>query len=162
MQGASVWFLQPLVTAFGLVVAISAIWWSRRVARLKATLDLIEGSESKEYYQTRYRAFRQFRRDAAFRDSVLHPANPPAQDDRDKCLDYLNHYELVSIACRKGIIDESFYRLWMGPSYVRDWNEAADLILAARTPKLPGDAGGKMAYCDFERLALKWGGQTLR
>jgi hypothetical protein len=127
----------PLFTAgaavTGAFLAYAAIWWNRRMARLKATLDLIEGAESKEYYQARYAAYREYRRaDAAERERIADPAERAWDELRARCQDFLNHYELVAIACRKGLIDEEFYRDWMGPTLVRDWNEAGALVRAAR------------------------------
>lgn len=155
------WWLQPLIVTIGVVVAVAAIVWNRRVARFKATLDLIEGSESKEFYQVRYRAYRRYRQGGEFRDGVLDPSSEEGQTNRDYCMDFLNHYELVAIACQKGIIDEKFYRLWMGPTLVRDWNCATDLVRAARSPRRPGDPGGRTAFSEFEALAVKWGGTPL-
>lgn len=156
----------PLFTAgaavTGAFLAYAAIWWNRRMARLKATLDLIEGAESKEYYQARYASYREYRRaDAAGRERIADPAERPQDELRARCQDFLNHYELVAIASRKGLIDEGFYRDWMGPTFVRDWNEAGALVRRARRPDGPGDAGNPAAYAEFERLARRWGGRPL-
>jgi len=157
------WWVQPTVVSVGIVVALAAIYWSRRVARLKATIDLIEASESRDYYQERYMAYREYRKGSAFRDGVLNPRDEPTcQKNRDYCLDFLNHYALVAIACRKGIIDETFYKLWMGPTLIRDWNAATELVRVARVPKMPGDSGSSLANSEFERLAVSWGGSRLR
>jgi hypothetical protein len=159
MASPDFWWVQPIVTGAAIVVAVAAIWWNRRVTRLKATLDLIEAAESKEYYQERYRAFREYRKSGPYRSDTIDPGGDrEKQKERDKCIDFLNHYELVAIASERGIIDENFYRLWMGPTFVRDWNCATDLVRSDRTPRMPGDAGGTFAYSEFERLAVKWGG----
>jgi Domain of unknown function (DUF4760) len=152
-----------VVATLGAVIAYAAIWWNRRIARLKATLDLIEGSESKEFYQARYRAFRDFRRAThEERNQIADPTDREHDDLRAKCQDFLNHYELVAIACRHGLIDEEFYRSWMGPTFVRDWNEASILVIRARRPDGPGDSGNSAAYAEFEELARRWGGVRLR
>lgn len=164
MWGAAT--VAPLVTALvamaGAVIAYAAIWWNRRMARLKATLDLIEGSESKEYYQRRYKSFRTFRRASVeARERIADPNNHEHDDLRSECQDFLNHHELVAIACRRGLIDEEFYRSWMGPAFVRDWNEASALVLRAPRPDGPGDPGSPTAYAEFETLACRWGGEPL-
>jgi hypothetical protein len=156
----------PIVTAgaaaTGALIAYAAIWWNRRMARLKATLDLIEGAESKEYYQARYAAYRTYRRAGPTeRERIADPAAQKHDELRSKCQDFLNHYELVAIAARRGLIDEQFYRDWMGPTFVRDWNEAGALVRRARRPDGPGDAGNPTAYAEFERLACRWGGAPL-
>jgi hypothetical protein len=151
-----------LIALLAALIAYRAMWWNRHIARLKATLDLIEGSESKEYYQQRYAAYRTFRRgDDAVRRQIADPSQNAHDDVRSKCQDFLNHYELVAIACKRGLIDEGFYRSWMGPTFVRDWNEAAILVQAARRPDGPGDAGNPDAYVEFEHLARSWGGKRL-
>lgn len=155
--------LTLIVATLGALIAYAAIWWNRRIARLKATLDLIEGSESKEFYQARYRAFRDFRRAAhEERNQIADPMNRDHDELRAKCQDFLNHYELVAIACRHGLIDEDFYRSWMGPTFVRDWNQAGILVLRARRPDGPGATGNSTAYAEFEALARRWGGERLR
>jgi hypothetical protein len=144
------------------LLAARAIWWNRHMARLKATLDLIEGSESKEYYQQRYAAFRTFRRaDPDLRRQIADPSVRHHDKVRSRSQDFLNHYELVAIACQRGLLDEGFYRAWMGPTFVRDWNEAAILVQAARRANGPGDTGNPDAYTAFERLARAWGGRRL-
>jgi len=151
-----------LIASAAALIAYKAMWWNRRIARLKATFDLIEGSESKEFYQERYKAYRTFRRaDTATRTAIADPKNPVHDDVRSKCQDFLNHYELVAIACRNGLIDEAVYKAWMGPTVVRDWAEAAILVRAARRPDGPGDTGNPTAYVEFERLACSWGGIRL-
>ncbi len=161
MQPPLFWWVGPTVVGLGVLVALGAIYWNRKVARLKATLDLIEGSESKDYYQQRYRAFREFRRGGAYRSGVLSPQSDADRLNRDMCFDFLNHYELVAISCARGIIDEEFYRAWMGGVLVRDWEAARDLVLAARAPDQPGERGAAAAYAEFEALALKWGGRFI-
>lgn len=155
------WWVQPSVTAVGIFVAGAAIYSSRNASRLKATLDFIEGSESKEYYQTRYKAYRKYRTDGAYRISVLDPKDLTHENDRDYCLDFLNHYEAVAIACDKGIIDKNFYYKWMGENFVRDWNVATDLVRQTRMPRMPGDRGCPTAFQNFERLAVKWKGTPI-
>jgi hypothetical protein len=155
-------WLTPTVALVGVAVAISAVWWNRHIARLKATADLIEGSESKQYYQDRYEAFRDYRRsDDQQRNAIADPDNNETHSIRSKCLDFLNHYELVSICCRRGLINERFYRDWMGPTFVRDWNEASILVSRARKPRDAGQQGNPKAYVEFERMARRWGGRPL-
>jgi hypothetical protein len=152
-----------LIALLAALIAYRAMWWNRHIARLKATLDLIEGSESKEYYQDRYRAYRYFRRaDVALRRDIADPTQAQHDDVRSKSQDFLNHYELVAIACKRGLIDKDFYRSWMGPTLVRDWDEAAILVQAARRPDGPGDTGNPEAYVEFEALAREWGGKRLQ
>jgi hypothetical protein len=139
-----------------LVVARTTIETNRRIARVKATLDLIETAESSEYYQGLYQSFKRYRTDNEFKSVVLSPRTAEDTKSRLLCWDFLNHYELVAIGIAEGILDENFYKSWMGYAVVRDYKEAAELIEVARKPKKPGDPGDKVAYVELQRLASKW------
>ena len=123
-------------------------------------MDLIEGSESKEYYQKLYEHFKHFRNDPQLRIAVL-SGDPAMSSQRQKLFDYLNYYELVAVSIEMGIIDETFYRKWMQFAFVRDWNESPSLITEARTVQGKSSQPDKKAYESFETLAIKWGGQPL-
>lgn len=158
-------FLTASIALVAAVVGYFSLVQTRDLARKKATLDLIESSESKEYYQDRYTAYLTFRRASrAEREQIANPDNrdPTCDALRSKCQDFLNHYELVAIAGKKGLLDLDFYRDWMGPNLVRDWNEAEILVNSARGVDRPGDRGNPVAFENFERLALSWGGKPLR
>jgi hypothetical protein len=157
-------FLTACIAFIAAVVGYFSLVQTRDLARKKATLDLIEGSESKEYYQDRYTAYLTFRRASrADREQIANPDNrdPTCDALRSKCQDFLNHYELVAIAGKQGLLDLDFYRDWMGPNLVRDWNEAEILVNRARGVDRPGDRGNPAAFENFERLAVSWGGRPL-
>jgi len=158
-------FLTACIAFIAAVVGYFSLVQTRDLARKKATLDLIESAESKEYYQDRYTAYLAFRRASrAEREQIANPENrdPTCDALRSKCQDFLNHYELVAIAGKQGLLDLDFYRDWMGPNFVRDWNEAEILVNSARGVDRPGDRGNPVAFENFERLAVSWGGKPLR
>jgi len=147
------WWVQPAVVSAGIIatlcVAAATILTNRRIARVKATLDMIEATESKAYYQTLYATYRRYRTDARFRDDVLNATDDgEALKNLHACWDYLNHYELIAIGCKKGILDEEFYRLWMGYAVLRDFREGECLIRKAREP------GDDEAYVELEALCV--------
>ena len=157
-------FLTASIAFVAAVVGYFSLVQTRDLARKKATLDLIESSESKEYYQDRYTAYLTFRRASRTeREQIANPDNrdPTCDALRSKCQDFLNHYELVAIAGKQGLLDLVFYRDWMGPNLVRDWNEAEILVNSARGVDRPGDRGNPVAFENFERLAVSWGGKPL-
>lgn len=168
MAPSAFWWVQPLVVILGivgsLVVARITIGTNRRIARIKATLDMIEATESRDHYLSLYRVYRRFRMEPAFKATVLNPRTDEDRTARLRCFDFLNHYELVAIGFKEGILDEMFYKRWMGYAVLRDYREGRDLILAARAPMHPsdpGDAGDVEAYCFLERLCVSWGGKPL-
>ena len=137
---------------------------SRRIARIKATLDLIETSESQEHYISLYKVYRRFRIEEAFSAGVLIPKTEEDRTARLRCFDFLNHYELVAIGFKEGILDEQFYKRWMGWAVLRDYRQARDLILAARLPAHPsdpGEPGDVEAYCELEALCIRWGAKSV-
>jgi hypothetical protein len=96
----------------------------------------------------------------AFHATILAPRTDEDRTARLRCFDFLNHYELVAIGFREGILDEQFYQRWMGYAVLRDYREGRELILAARAPlhpSDPGDPGDREAYCFLEQLCIKWG-----
>lgn len=160
MTAYSFWWVQPTIVSIGiaisLVMARLTIETNRRIARVKATLDLIETTESSEYYQRLYQAFKRYRTDIEFKKVVLSPRTDEDKKSRLQCWDFLNHYELVAIGIAEGILDENFYRRWMGYAVVRDYEEGIEVIAAAREPKTSGDPGDVAAYVELEQLASKW------
>jgi len=154
------WWVQPAVVSAGIIVtlcvAAATILTNRRIARIKATLDMIEATESKEYYQKLYATYRRYRTNPSFRNEVLSATEEgEVLKSLHACWDYLNHYELVAIGFRKGILDEEFYRRWMGYAVVRDFAEGTALIRKARAP------GDEEAYIELEALCAKWAGNKL-
>ncbi len=139
-----------------LIAAFTTIQTNRRIARVKATLDMIEATESRDHYLALYRIYRRFRMEPAFKATVLAPRTDEDRTARLRCFDFLNHYELIAIGFTEGILDEAFYRRWMGYAVLRDYREGREQILAARAPVHPGDPGDIDAYCYLERLCVRW------
>ena len=137
----------------GAAVATGSVRANRSLARLKATLDLIERTESNDHYLKLRASFRRLETnnaDPAFFARITHPIEEPDRTLRREIVAYLNHYELVAIGCAEGILDEGFYRSWMRSHLVRDFGLARPLILAARAnPADPVPA----AYDGFEAMA---------
>jgi hypothetical protein len=155
------WWVQPAVVATGtilsLLVACAAILTNRKIARAKATLDLIDATETREFYVALYEHFRRVRTDAIFRTTMLDGTSKTAAADLNRCYEYLNHYEVIAIGFKVGILDEKFYRRWMEWVVLRDYKAGAPIIVAARHDHEPDNPGDPKAYCDFEKLCIKWG-----
>ena len=90
------WWVSPLVIAVSAFVAaiisIRSIRSNKQISKQRATLDLIERSESTQYYQNLYRAFTQIRKDKAGFEQLIDVTNPQVMDQRQKVISYLNHY----------------------------------------------------------------------
>ncbi len=163
MTGWILW--APVVTAtaalIGLAVAVVTLLTNRRLARLKATIDHIDAANTRPPYMDAYAAFRRYRRDAAFAQRIDDPVSDDDFVERGRCLDFLNHYEVASIACQSGLFDEQVYRDWVGPVLLRDWQAASPLIQTVRVPTSENLPANPSAYINFERLARRWGGKPL-
>lgn len=149
----------PLLAA--IVSGITAFWVSNRtiranqgIARKRATLDLIERSESTEFYLSVYAAFREVLVSDAGFEQIKNPTMPAMMEQRRKVIAFLNHYELVAIGKEQGILDEDPYRDFMRGTVVRHWLRAEAFVghLRADTP----DSRAPRAFEKFEALALKW------
>lgn len=130
---------------------------TRAVARQRATLDLIEKRESTEHYRTLASGFSRIRRANGF-EALNNTTTDIAKAERQIVVDYLNHYELISIGILNNILDERIYRTWMRGPFVRDWNAAADWIQRERWKQ---DEAGNWEYYEqtfenYEKVARRW------
>lgn len=135
---------------------------TRAIARQKATLDLIEKRESTEHYRQIIDRFSTLRKARGFN----HLNDPVEADiaDRRMLIDYLNHYELVSIGIRQDILDAKIYRAWIEGSFVRDWNAVAEWVQRERWKK---DADGNWTYrnsiyASYQQMACRWSPDAVR
>ena len=130
---------------------------NRRIARHKSTIDLIEATESEPFYQGLYSTFTKYRKEPEFRARMLRePSDPSDEAARQRCFEFLNHYELVALGIKEAVIDESFYKEWMAYVVIRDWKAASGLVQLARNPPGTGDVGDKTAYIELEALVRRW------
>ena len=126
--------LSPAIIAVSAFIAYLGLKSARDTARKKATLDLIEKVESTPHYRDLQANFRYFAETNEF-SRINIPKGEKDRMDRSAVLDYLNHYELVSIGIENKILDEGFYKRWMATAFVRDWNAASDFVQRERWKK---------------------------
>jgi hypothetical protein len=147
-------FVTPTIAIVSAAVALLALINARALARKKATIDLIEKTESTQHYRDINAAFSAVRRGEGFAELV---DTPPSEALRRQINDYLNHYELIALGIRRGVLDGGFYRAWMGKSFVRDWNEAVPWIEQERWRRQE-DGSWKYhpsVFEHYERIACK-------
>ena len=84
-----------------------------------------------EDYRNLHRVF-SARRTAGTLSELHHPKTPELIRERQCVVDYLNHYELVSIGISREILDYKIYNDWIGGPFVRDWNDASEFIQQER------------------------------
>lgn len=144
-----------IAATVGGVIALRAIQANRAIARLRATLDTIERTESQDHYKNLTSVFGKFRRNPVL-DPVLRPSNDDERKTRTEILFYLNHYELVAVGFRTEVLDKTFYAEFMRGAVVRDWQAAQELINRLREPD-PKVGPSPLKYFEhFEALAREW------
>ncbi len=149
------WWATPLVGVVGASIAGMAIAANRRIARMRATLDLIERIESSDHYRRLFRSFKELgKSNGAVLDRLKKPETEADKSLREDVLAYLNHYELIALGCKQGILDEAFYALWMRSQVVRDWHNSKEFIFSIREPTVP--KGSVAAYIEFEGFSRRF------
>lgn len=77
--------------------------------------------------------------------------NDVIRRDASLLLTYFNFFELSSLAIKKEIMDEVFFREWYGTNFVRTWNISINAIGALRklhhNPRL---------YTEWQKCAQRW------
>jgi hypothetical protein len=145
------------------VLTLTQLSTARAIARMRATLDLIEKAESSEHYVRVTSVFSDYRRRDAFLDLV----DPPEtlRSDRFAVLSYLNHYETIALFIRKKVLDGPTYRDWIIGTLVRDWNAASTFVQRERWG---WDANARLWTYDptllqsLEALACSWSSSAVR
>jgi len=155
--------LAPIAILISAVVAYFAIRKNAEVARKKATLDLIEKTESTPYYKDLHDTFERIRRTKSF----MQIADPQTQDDiknRRKVQAYLNQYELISIGIGREALDTETYQDWMRGPFIRDWNAAADFIQRERWEYVKQSGSWRYnprLYENYGKVASKWSTEAI-
>ena len=123
--------LTPSIIAISASIALWGVFSARRLARQKATLDMIEKAESTPHYMAQHEVFSKHRNAGTLLTLNTAVANSELADRRS-VMNYLNNYELIAIGISEKILEENFYRKWMQGPFVRDWNAAGEFIQRER------------------------------
>lgn len=156
--------LTPLIIFLSFCAAIAGVLTARSIARQRATLDMIEKVESSSHYRDLHSTFAAKRRAGQFGE--LHdPKKPASRKQRQQVLDYLNHYELVSIGIQRNTLDPDIYRDWMLGAFLRDWNAAADFIQRERwkwNAQTKNWEYRARVFENYQKLASLWSNETVK
>ena len=156
--------LTPAVIFLSFCAATAGVLTARSIARQRATLDMIEKVESSLYYQNLQSTFSIIRRKGQFAN-LLNPKRKPRTTQRQQVLDFLNHYELVSIGILRNTLDPDIYRDWMLGAYLRDWNAASDFIQRERwkwnSESNEWEYRAKV-FENYQTLACRWSADAIQ
>ena len=159
--GHSFWWVGPLVLFCSFVSAGIFSWLSiasqRKIARQRATLDLIERSESSDYYDRIYEAFLRVRKG---KTGLMSIRSQKGGADRKDVVNFLNHYELIALGIMNGTLDEEFYAKYFKKTFVAHWRDVEAFVEHVRDKT--ADSHIPRAYEHFEALAIKWAAEIER
>lgn len=135
----------------GACVALRSISEQRRIARKRATLDILVQKEWDSDYIAARAEFVKLRDGPDGLDfwaQNQHKNSPQTVNIRNT----LNDYELIAIGIKEDILDEELYKRWFKTSFLRDWRAAQGFIREIRrqlnTPTL---------FTEMDWLAQRWG-----
>ena len=154
-------FSIPIFLLISIGVAIWGYFLVRAATMRRATLDLIEQSESSEYYRQNIELFSELVTKG--HDVLLGTLSMRADRRvRDRVLAHLNHFELIAIGIEKNILDKKFYEDWMKSGYLDAWAKASDFIQQARYIGGRRNKNSTSKYVSvyfkrFENRATIWG-----
>jgi hypothetical protein len=152
-------FIAPAITLGVGIVAVSvagrAIRANREIARNRATFDYIERTESTDFYQENSRIFHLLKTSGF--ENIFDPQSDDHKKQRNHVIQYLNHYENVSLAIQWGTLaEEIYYRAWRF-ALTADWETAKPIVENRRTASnIPKRPPNPRAYIEFEWLARRW------
>jgi Domain of unknown function (DUF4760) len=135
-----------IVSAAGVA---SIITWNVKIARRRATLDILLNEQTHEISITERTAFIALKKKGDLASwAASDKANAP---EIETIRAVLNRYELVAIGIKQSTLDEQIYKLWCRSVLVQDWRDMKPFVAQIRTlnhiPTL---------YCEFEGLARQW------
>ncbi|PPD14665.1 MAG: hypothetical protein CTY25_10030 [Methylobacterium sp.] len=123
---------------------------NRRIARERATLDLLIKREWDKDYLDHKAHFNRLR-DAEGGLEKWICAEHRNSDEANSIRYVMNDYELIALALSRGVIDEAIYKAWFRGSMIRDFRAAEIAIGRARNL-----ANYPQIYVEWERLARRW------
>ncbi|MFK5948887.1 MAG: DUF4760 domain-containing protein [Methylococcales bacterium] len=138
----------------GATIAIVVVSSNKIAAKKKAAIDMLLTLRIDGDFLSNQQIFRK----AESKHELLGILNPSTEDDFKNKLaiqNYLNIYELISVAVRQEAIDESVCQKLMGDTLVRRWNEAKELIEEIRKKDTSNTT--EVFFSEFQLVAETWG-----
>lgn len=137
-----------------LVAASLIINWNIRIARRRATLDILLNEQTHEGAIKDRTTFEQIKEKAAQDKADLSEWASPEKistKEVESIRSTLNRYELVAIGIKSSALNENIYKGWCRTTLVEDWISLKSFVETIRD-----DNDVPTYFCEFERLAQKW------
>ena len=141
--------IQAVFLPVSILVVIATLFWQQRIAKRRATLDIILAQQSNALLLEPRRKF------VALRDSgtITKYALPENADSEEALpiLSILNFNELIAIGVSEKTVDERIYKRYYRTEYVNDWIGCKPFV-----EELRQQSGNPNFYCEIEALAKRW------
>ena len=143
-----------LSAVIGAAVALCSISEQRKIARRRATIDLLARKEWDKYYLEDRKEFNRLRNDPK---GLVHWASTSYDETDEKSIirNILNYYELIAVGIKEGTLDEEAYKRWFRSTLIKDWKQAKAFIMEVRR-----NTNAPTIFCELEELAKKWGAEN--
>jgi hypothetical protein len=135
-----------VVSALGVM---GIIFWNMRIARRRATLDLLINEQTHETTIKERTSFEAIKKAG----NLLQWATAAniESSELETIRSSLNRYELIAIGIRGSALDGKLYKRWFRTGLVEDWIVFKALVMHVRA-----NNGNPRLYREFERLAKRW------
>jgi hypothetical protein len=142
-------WLQSGAIVFSLLGIIFSIRATRRIARRRATLDILLEEQSNEFlFQSRLKFIAL--RDAGHLVKWAAPDNA-ASEEQGFLRAALNRYETIAVGIAERTMDEGVFRRYGRSTLVKDWCACKPWVIQMRQ-----NLNVPAYYCEIEKLAQKW------
>jgi hypothetical protein len=135
-----------IVSAIGVIAIIN---WNVRIARRRATLDIVLNEQTHETPLAERTLFIKLKKAGNLVTWAAQDKYDSPESETIRAV--LNRYELVAIGIKQSTLDGRIYKRWCRSTLVRDWAAVKPFVKEIRTAN-----GMPKIYCEFEKLAVKW------
>ena len=138
------------------VVAVFAILYNSRIARRRATIDLVmHQRQNNDLVQAKKKVLKLHEGNAQFFKYAL--LENAGTEENDCILEVLNAHEFVAAGIREGAFDELTYKRMQWSVLVRDWTAFETYVIEFRKSR-----ARPTLYQEFELLAERWKKRPLK
>ena len=139
-----------VVSLLGVLVGVTITTGvNRKIARRRATLDLIMAQQSNDFLIRSRHDFIVLREAGNLVQWAVVDSVVTAQQTTLRAA--INRYELIAIGIKQKTLDGSVYKSYARSGVIRDWLACKPWVMQMRqTYSTPA------YYCEFEKLAKKW------
>ncbi len=127
--------LTPYVILFSATITYvtALISWQKNqaIAQQRATLDLIDKTESSQQKRDLAAAFKYCEK-RGFDDSIHDPEHEDDRTRRYKVQQFLNQHEILAIGIKRNVLEETILKDWNETQFVHTWNVATPFIQKER------------------------------